>query len=37
MRRDDVICLAPPIVTTDAELDRIVEIVRDSVVAIVGD
>ena len=34
--RDDVFCLAPPIVTSENELDRITEIVRDSVVAVLG-
>jgi adenosylmethionine-8-amino-7-oxononanoate aminotransferase len=31
----DCICIAPPLITTDAELDRLVEIVRDSVRAVV--
>ena len=34
--RDDVFCLAPPIITSEAELDRIVEIVHDSVVDVLG-
>ncbi len=34
--RGDVFCLAPPFVTTQKELDRIVEIVSDSVVATLG-
>lgn len=34
--RGDVLCLAPPIVTPEAELDRIVEICRDSVQAALG-
>ncbi len=29
----DVICLAPPLVITDAQVDRIVEILRESIVA----
>jgi adenosylmethionine-8-amino-7-oxononanoate aminotransferase len=33
----DCICLAPPLVTTDAELDRIVEIVGETVRAVVTD
>jgi adenosylmethionine-8-amino-7-oxononanoate aminotransferase len=32
----DSICLAPPLVTTDAELDRIVSIVGDTIQAVVG-
>jgi len=32
----DSICLAPPLVTTDAEIDRIVEIVGESVAAVVA-
>lgn len=32
----DCICIAPPLVTTDAEIDRLVEIVRDSIAAVVG-
>jgi len=31
----DRICLAPPLVTTDAQIDRIVEVVRASVAAVV--
>lgn len=31
----DSICLAPPLVATDAEIDRIVDIVRDAVTAVV--
>ena len=34
--RGDVFCLAPPIVTTEAELDRIVEILKDSVRTVLG-
>jgi adenosylmethionine-8-amino-7-oxononanoate aminotransferase len=34
--RGDVYCLAPPIITTEEELDRIVSITRDSVVAVLG-
>ena len=34
--RGDVYCIAPPIVTTEAEIDRMSEILRDSVVAILG-
>lgn len=33
--RDDVICLAPPLVTTDEQLDRIVQIIREAVEAVV--
>src|SRR4029450_12759207 len=32
----DCICIAPPLVTTDAQLDQIVETVRDAVTAVVG-
>jgi adenosylmethionine-8-amino-7-oxononanoate aminotransferase len=32
----DVICLAPPLVVSDEQIDRIVEIVRDGVVAVTG-
>jgi putrescine aminotransferase len=32
----DCICIAPPLVTTDAQLDRIVDIVRDAVTQVVG-
>ena len=31
MRGEDVICLAPPIVSGEAQIDRIVEIVRDAI------
>ncbi|MEX0702649.1 MAG: aspartate aminotransferase family protein [Planctomycetales bacterium] len=34
--RGDVFCLAPPIVTTESQLDRIVEILRDSVDEVLG-
>ncbi len=34
--RDDVYCLAPPIVSTEAQLDQIVEIIRDSIVEVLG-
>ena len=34
--RDEVFCLAPPIITTEAEIDRIVEIVHDSVTEVLG-
>ena len=34
--RGDVYCLAPPIVTTHNQLDRIVDILRDSVKAVLG-
>lgn len=34
--RGDVYCLAPPIVTTHAQLDRIVEILHESVVEVLG-
>ena len=34
--RGDVFCLAPPIVTTHAQLDRIVEILYESVVEVLG-
>ncbi len=34
--RGDVYCLAPPIVTTDATIDRIVEIVAESTTAVLG-
>ena len=34
--RGDVFCLAPPIVTTHEQLDQIVQILRDSVVAVLG-
>jgi putrescine---pyruvate transaminase len=32
----DCICIAPPLVTTDAQLDRIVETVGDAVTQVVG-
>jgi len=32
----DCVCIAPPLVTTDAEIDRLVDIVRDSIAAVVG-
>jgi adenosylmethionine-8-amino-7-oxononanoate aminotransferase len=32
----DCICLAPPLVTSDAEIDQIVDIVGDSIAAVVG-
>ena len=32
----DCICIAPPLVTTDAQLDRIVDSVRDAVTHVVG-
>ena len=34
--RGDVYVIAPPIVSTDAEIDQIVEIMRNIVVAILG-
>ena len=34
--RGDVFCLAPPFITTQEQLDRIVEIMADSVVAVLG-
>ncbi|MCS4505776.1 aspartate aminotransferase family protein [Arhodomonas aquaeolei] len=34
--RGDVLCLAPPIVTRDEDIDRIVEIVHESVTAVLG-
>jgi adenosylmethionine-8-amino-7-oxononanoate aminotransferase len=34
--RGDIYCLAPPIVTTHKQLDRIVEILRESVRAVLG-
>ena len=33
--RGDVICLAPPLVTTAEQIDRIVDIVRDAIPAAV--
>jgi adenosylmethionine-8-amino-7-oxononanoate aminotransferase len=35
--RGDVFCLAPPIVTSHAQLDRIVEILHESIVEVLGD
>lgn len=35
--RGDVFCLAPPIITPEPLLDRIVDIMRDSVVAVLGE
>ncbi len=35
--RGDVFCIAPPIVTSKAQIDRIVDIMRDSTVAVLGD
>lgn len=32
----DCICIAPPLVTTEAQIDQLVEIVRDSVAAVVS-
>jgi adenosylmethionine-8-amino-7-oxononanoate aminotransferase len=32
----DCICIAPPLVTTDAEIDRLVEIVGDAIGAVVA-
>jgi adenosylmethionine-8-amino-7-oxononanoate aminotransferase len=34
--RGDVYCLAPPIVTTHSQLGRIVDILRDSIKAVLG-
>jgi putrescine aminotransferase len=34
--RNDILCLAPPLVTTDAQLDEITGIVRDAVQAVAG-
>ena len=34
--RGDVYCIAPPVVTTTEQLDQIVEILSDSIVAVVG-
>lgn len=34
--RGDVFCLAPPIVSTEAEIERMVSILHDSVVAVLG-
>ena len=33
----DCICIAPPLVTTDAELDRLVDIVGDAIGAVVAE
>ncbi len=33
--RGDVICLAPPLITTDDQIDRIVQIVRESIEVVV--
>lgn len=35
--RGDVFCLAPPIVITHEQLDRVVEILRESIVAVLGE
>jgi adenosylmethionine-8-amino-7-oxononanoate aminotransferase len=32
----DCICIAPPLVTTDAQIDRIVEIVGDTVSSVLA-
>jgi adenosylmethionine-8-amino-7-oxononanoate aminotransferase len=32
----DCICVAPPLVTTDAQLDQIVDTIRDAVTHVVG-
>ena len=32
----DCICLAPPLVTSDAVIDRIVETLRETIPAVVG-
>ncbi len=34
--RGDVFCLAPPMVTSHAQLDQIVEILRDSIIEVLG-
>jgi adenosylmethionine-8-amino-7-oxononanoate aminotransferase len=34
--RGDVYCLAPPVVISEAQLDRVVEIMRDSIVEVLG-
>ena len=34
--RGDTICLAPPLVTAPEQIDRIVDIVRDAIDAVVG-
>jgi len=36
LRGEDVFCLAPPIVTSDELLDRIVNILRDSIINVLG-
>ena len=33
----DCICLAPPLVTTDAQIDRIVSIIGETVTAVVSE
>ena len=35
--RGDVFCLAPPIVTSEVQLDRIVEILQKSIEAVLGE
>ncbi len=35
--RGDVFCLAPPIVTTEAQLDRIVQILQESIEEVLGE
>lgn len=35
--RGDVYCIAPPIITTEEQLDQIVEIMRQSIEAVLGD
>ncbi len=35
--RGDVFCLAPPIVITESQLDRIVEVLQQSIVAVLGE
>ena len=32
----DVYCLAPPIITTESQLDQIVEILKDSITEVLG-
>ena len=34
--RGDVYCLAPPIITTEAQLDQIVEILKDSITEVLS-
>ena len=34
--RGDVYCLAPPIITTESQLDQIVEILKDSITEVLG-